>query len=89
MDSIKVSLSDEETIKTSVKDLNYIPAYKEYEEERQNNELQRIANENERISYYEEIQNKVNTGEINLIYDYDETLKKVSLITNPNEGGDE
>ena len=70
--TIKVNMSSESALNTNIKDLNYIPAYKEYEEERQSNELQRIDNEDTRISneeirinYYEDIQRKVNEGDFN------------------------
>lgn len=58
-----VSLSEAKTIKTNVTNLNNIPSYKEYEKERQANEQIRISNEKERISYYNEIQEKVNNGD--------------------------
>lgn len=56
--TIKTSISETKGISTNVEDLNYIPAYREYEKERQENEI-------ERQEYYEDIQNKVNNGEFN------------------------
>jgi hypothetical protein len=56
--ALNVSLVKEKTINTEVKDFNYIPAYKEYEKERQENEKERQA-------YYEDIQRRVNNGEFN------------------------
>ena len=63
-EKIIVNISSEE-IKATVPDINYIPAYKVAEEQRRANELERISNENERIEYYEEIQNKVANGDFN------------------------
>lgn len=58
-ESIKVNLkAQESTLNASLKDINYIPSYKEAETERRTNELERIA-------YYEEIQQKVANGEFN------------------------
>lgn len=54
--SIKASFTKEKTINTNVTSLSYIPAYKEYEKERQENELERQA-------FFEEFQNRVNSGE--------------------------
>ena len=54
---------NEEILKVEIFDINYIPSYKVAEEERQSNELERIANEEERQKYYQEIQDKVNNGE--------------------------
>lgn len=56
--ALNVSFVKEKTINTEVKDFNYIPAYKEYEKERQENEKERQA-------YYEDIQRRVNNGEFN------------------------
>lgn len=53
-----VNLSQEEEIRATVPDINYIPAYKVAEEQRRANEL-------ERIEYYEDLQEKVNSGEMN------------------------
>ena len=61
-EKIIVNLSSEE-IKVTVPDINYIPAYKVAEEQRRTNELERIANEKERINYYQLMQEKVNKGE--------------------------
>lgn len=55
---IEASFTKEKSIKTNVTNLNYIPAYVEYERERQ-------ENEEERQAYYEEIQNRINNGEFN------------------------
>lgn len=50
-------------IEIEIKDINYIPSYKQAEYERQENEQQRIANENERKEYYENLKNRVDMGE--------------------------
>lgn len=63
-ETINVNLASEKPINAQVQDINYIPSYKFAEEERRTNELERIANENEREAYYEEIQEKVNSGEM-------------------------
>lgn len=60
--SYKVSLSKEKALKTSVPNLNYIPAYKEYEKERQENELKRIANEEQREEYIDKLKTDVENG---------------------------
>lgn len=72
MEKIVVNLSNEETLNTTLKDLNYIPAYKEYEEERQNNEIVRQNNESTRVNneidretYITELKQKVDSGEFN------------------------
>lgn len=63
-ENIKVNLNAQEsTLNASLNNINYIPSYKEAEEERRANELVRISNENERIAYYEDIQQKVANGE--------------------------
>lgn len=64
-DKLIVNLSQEEEIRATVPDINYIPAYKVAEEQRRANELERIANENERIEYYEEVRRDVENGEFN------------------------
>lgn len=53
-----VILGKEKELIVNLKDLNYIPDYKEYELERQRNELERIA-------YYNSIQEAVANGEFN------------------------
>ena len=53
---ITIELQDEEVVDVEVPDVNYIPDYKIAEE-------QRIANENERIAYYEDIKQRVANGE--------------------------
>lgn len=58
-----INFKDTNPISLDVSDINYIPGYKAAEEERRANELNRISNENERIAYYQEIQQKVNNGE--------------------------
>lgn len=55
---------NEEILKVEIQDINYIPNYRVAEEERRANELERISNENDRKDYYEEIQEKVNNGEM-------------------------
>lgn len=69
--TIKVNLSNESnlSVNMSVDNTNYIPGYKEAEEQRRKNEEQRIANELERIeneqereNYFEDIQQKVESG---------------------------
>ena len=67
--SIKASFTKEKSINTNVANLNYIPVYKEYEKERQ-------ENEKERQKYYEEFKEKVDNGELNgksLEYNWDGT----------------
>lgn len=56
--SINARLSHELSINAKVKNLNYIPDYKKYEEERQNNELEREA-------YINELKQRVLNGEFN------------------------
>ena len=56
--SINARLSPESSINAKVKNLNYIPDYKKYEEERQNNEL-------ERETYINELKQRVLNGEFN------------------------
>lgn len=61
-ETIKVDLASESPINTKVNDLNYIPGYKIAEEQRRLNEAERITNENERETYYEDFQSKVDSG---------------------------
>lgn len=56
--AIDVNFNNEEAINTKLKDLNYIPTYKEYEKERQENEI-------ERQEYYEDFKARVENGEFN------------------------
>ncbi len=56
--SINVKLSSETTLKTEIKNLNYIPDYKKYEEERQQNEI-------ERENYINDLKQRVLNGEFN------------------------
>ena len=58
-DKLIVNLSQEEEIRATVPDINYIPAYKVAEEQRRANELERISNENEREEYFEDMIEKV------------------------------
>lgn len=75
--SIIVNLSNESSsVNTTVKDLNYIPEYKKYEEERQinentrnynesiriSNEIERQSNETEREKYIENFKADVESG---------------------------
>lgn len=55
-ESINASLSPEPSLNTKVRNLNYIPDYKKYEEERQNNEFEREA-------YINELKQRVLNGE--------------------------
>ncbi len=67
--AINTSLAQVKSVTTSVEDLNYIPAYREYEKERQENELERQA-------YFEELQERVENGEFvgkSLEYDWEDT----------------
>lgn len=67
--AINTSLAQAKSVTTSVEDLNYIPAYREYEKERQENELERQA-------YFEELQERVENGEFvgkSLEYDWEDT----------------
>lgn len=61
-DSINVNLSNEKPVETQLQDLNYIPAYKDAEKTRRENEEKRIANETERQEYYKTIQDRVAEG---------------------------
>ena len=70
MDEIKVSLSKEKALNTEIKDINYIPGYKQYELERQQNEIIRQSNETTRQSnetaretYVNELKQRVDSGE--------------------------
>lgn len=63
--TIKVNLASEEPIKAKITDVNYIPGYAVAEEQRRLNELERMANEEEREAYYEDIQQRVANGEFN------------------------
>ena len=70
--SINVNFSSEKALNTKIKDLNYIPEYKEYEFERQtnesvrqSNEVVRQENEVDRIDYYKKLKEKVDNGEFN------------------------
>ena len=70
MDEIKVSLSKEKALNTEIKDINYIPGYKQYELERQqneiirqNNETTRQSNETARETYVNELKQRVDSGE--------------------------
>ena len=64
--TINVDILDEKSsINVQLTDINYIPGYKIAEEERRANEELRISNENERQTYYEELQQKVENGEFN------------------------
>lgn len=69
-DTINASLSNEETINTQLPPINYIPGYKQAEEERRANEIIRISNENirkdnenNRIDYYNNLKSRVDSGE--------------------------
>ena len=76
-EKINVNISDNETLKvnisnsnsqilnTNIPDINYIPGYKAAEEERRNNETQRISSENDREEYIDELKVKVNNGYFN------------------------
>ena len=58
----EINLIKEETIDAQVTDINYIPAYKVAEEERRKNELERVSNENERETYFEDMVEKFESG---------------------------
>lgn len=67
--TINTNLAQAKSISTNIEDLSYIPAYREYELERQENELERQA-------YFEELQEKVNNGEFvgkSIEYDWEDT----------------
>lgn len=53
------------SLNTTLKDINYIPSYKEAETERRTNEINRIANENSREEYIYDLKNRVSKGELN------------------------
>ena len=63
--NIKITMAKESSINAQLQDINYIPGYQVAEEERRKNELERIANENERETYYADIQQRVANGEFN------------------------
>ena len=63
--TIVVDLSNDESISTKLQDINYIPGYIEAENQRRTNEEIRISNENERISYFNDMKSKVEEGYFN------------------------
>ena len=64
-DKLTVTFLEEDTINADVSDINYIPSYKVAEEERRANELERISNETERETYFEDMKKKVEEGYFN------------------------
>lgn len=89
---IETSFKKEKTIKAKAIGLDYVPAYKEYERERQENEEERITNELkrqenelEREKYFEDMQDKVESGYFagedgkGLEYDWENTKLGVRL----------
>lgn len=59
---LNINLSPVETLTTTVPDINYIPGYKEAEEERRANEVVRQENEADRIALYNDMVDKVDSG---------------------------
>lgn len=65
-ETINVELREQSSsLNTTLKDINYIPSYKEAETERRANEISRIANENNREEYINDFKNRVSKGEFN------------------------
>lgn len=65
-ETINVELGEQSSsLNTTLKDINYIPSYKEAETERRTNEIQRITNENDREEYIDDLKNRVSNGEFN------------------------
>ena len=65
-ETINVELGEQSSsINTTLKDINYIPSYKEAETERRVNEVNRITNENSREKYIEDFKASVFKGEFN------------------------
>lgn len=59
---MNIEIKDEEKLYIDVPDVNYIPGYKIAEAERRDNELIRIANEDKRIRFAEDLEQKVESG---------------------------
>lgn len=65
-ETINVELREQSSsLNTTLKDINYIPSYKEAETERRTNETSRIANENNREEYINDFKDRVSKGEFN------------------------
>lgn len=65
-ETINVELGEQSSsLNTTLKDINYIPSYKEAETERRTNEVNRIANENNREEYINDLKDRVSKGELN------------------------
>lgn len=65
-ETINVELGEQSSpLNTTLKDINYIPSYKEAETERRANEIKRIANENSREEYINDLKERVSKGEFN------------------------
>lgn len=72
---LKVSVTDEEELKINVNSIDYIPGYKEAEEERRKNEAERQA-------YYEQVKSDIANGLFNISggsTDYNELSNKPSI----------
>ena len=72
---LKVSVTDEEELKINVNSIDYIPGYKEAEEERRKNEAERQA-------YYEQVKSDIANGLFNISggsTDYNELDNKPSI----------
>lgn len=63
--TINASLGKTKTINTNLTPINYIPGYKAAEEERRSNEIIRQSNEEDRITFYEDMQDKLESGYFN------------------------
>lgn len=59
---MNIEIKELEDLEIEVADINYIPGYKVAEEERRSNELERIANEENRKKQYADFNNKVESG---------------------------
>jgi hypothetical protein len=77
--AITIELSNEEPIQAEVQDINYIPAYKQAEEERR-------ANEEERQKTYQELTKMIDEGKVTGIYVGEEepTDEMVDVWIDPN-----
>lgn len=66
MATINIKLEENNSpFNTTLRDINYIPSYKEAETERRTNETNRIANENSREEYINDFKDRVSNGDFN------------------------
>ena len=59
---MNIELKELESFELELADINYIPAYKKAEEERKNNELVRLSNEEKRRKQYDELNQMIESG---------------------------